>query len=228
MTSKPKQQYRDLEKLGFLCRWALLTLVAVVTLAATWAALAGTFAISSNLDTSVILSDAVWRQGVKNPSLLGFLDGRPSRSVTRPATPLFVYSDPFRTLRLSSINNRGEIVSYLATPPAGTHHITLTGLPYGPMAFKQYQSTLRIVPAPMTVYLLDARFMAQVEQDNKQSAIRIAREFSRLGQPVLLLPGDRELLEDLQTRLEQYRDVPRVFSLRKGRTDLPSLIASVT
>ncbi|MCP4379732.1 MAG: hypothetical protein GY794_26640, partial [bacterium] len=47
-------------------------------------------------------------------------------------------------------------------------------------------------------------------------------------QPVLLLPGDRELLEDLQTRLEQYRDVPRVFSLRKGRTDLPSLIASVT
>jgi hypothetical protein len=96
------------------------------------------------------------------------------------------------------------------------------------MAFKQYQSTLRIVPAPMTVYLLDARFLAQVEQDNKQTAIRIAREFSRLGQPVLLLPGDRELLDDLQARLEQYRDVPRVFSLREKQTDLPSLIASVT
>jgi len=225
MKAAPRQEYRDLEKLGFLCRWALLALAATVILAATWAGLSGTMAVSSGLETTMLLSDAVWRQGATMPSLSGFLDGPAPES----PTPLFVYQDHFRGLRFPRTDrNHNDVVPMLPAPPAGIHRITLWGAPYGPMAFKQDQATLRIVPDPMTVYLLDARFLADVERDDKQTAIRIAKEFSRLGQPVLVFPGKRKLLKNLRDRLDQYRDIPHVFSLHKGHSDLPAVIASIT
>ncbi|MDP6545525.1 MAG: hypothetical protein QGH60_16190 [Phycisphaerae bacterium] len=230
MKTHATQEYRDLEKLGFLCRWALLALAATVILAATWAGLSGTMTVSSNLETTMILPDAVWRQGTPTPSLYGFLDGRPARN---SLTPLMFYQDHFRDLRFPWIHpERNEMVMGLPAPPAGTHRVILRGLPYGLMAFEQHQATLRIVPGPMTVYLLDARFLADVmrddKRDKKQNAIRIAKEFSRLGQPVLVFPGQRESAQDLSDELDQYSDMPRVFSLRKGQSDLRGIIASIT
>ena len=223
MTTAPRQEYRDLEKLGFLCRWALLALVALVILAAIWAGLAGTMAVSSDLDTSMHLSDAVWRQGAAMPSLNGFLDGPTPNSLA----PLFVYKDYFGHLRFS-LTSRYHNEVLLRFPASGAHRVILRGLPYGPTAFKQHQATLTIVPEPETVYLLDARFLAGVERDDKQTAIRIAKECSRLGLLVLVFPGKREVLDDLKAKLDQYRDVPSVFSLRKGRGNLTKVIASIT
>ena len=185
-------------------------------------------AVASDLETTMLLSDAVWRQGATMPSLHGFLDGPAPGSLA----PLLVYQDHFGHLRFPWLDrDRNEVVPLLPAPPAGIHRITLRGLPYGPMAFKQHQATLRIVPGPMTVYLLDARFLADVvrddKRDDKQTAIRITKEFSRLGQPVLVFPGQRKLLEDLSSGLDQYRDIPRVFSLHKGHSDLPAVITSI-
>jgi len=225
MKTHAPQQYRDLEKLGFLCRWALLALAATVILAASWVGLSGTMAVSYDLRTTAILPDAVWRQGVPVASMYAFLDG-PAR---KSPSPLLVYQDHFRHLRFTwTDRDNNEAVPAFRAPPAGTHQVILRGLPYGPMAFLQHRATLRIVPDPMTVYLLDARFLAGVERDDKLTAIRIAKEFSRLGQPVLVFPGQPGLLEKLSPGLDQYRDIPRVFSLRKGHSDLPAVIASIT
>ena len=224
MKAAPRQEYRDLEKLGFLCRWALLALAATVILAATWAGLSGTMAVSSGLETTMLLSDAVWRQGATMPSLSGFLDGPAPEC---PA-PLFVYQDHFGHLRFPWLDrDHNEVTPRLPAPPAGTHSVILRGIPYGPMAFQQHQATLRIVPDPMTVYILDARFLADVVRNNKQAAIRIVKELARLGQPVLVFPGQRKLVEDLKDGLDQYRDIPRVYSLRKGSSDVSALITSI-
>ena len=224
MKAAPRQEYRDLEKLGFLCRWALLALAATVILAATWAGLSGTMAVSSGLETTMLLSDAVWRQGATMPSLSGFLDGPAPEC---PA-PLFVYQDHFGHLRFPWLDrDHNEVTPRLPAPPAGTHSVILRGIPYGPMAFQQHQATLRVVPDPMTVYILDARFLADVVRNNKQAAIRIVKELARLGQPVLVFPGQRKLVEDLKDGLDQYRDIPRVYSLRKGSSDVSALITSI-
>lgn len=225
MRTTPRQEYRDLEKLGFLCRWTLLALAGLVILAATWAGMSGTAVISSNLETNMHLSDAVWRQGAKNPSLRGFLDGPATKSLS----PLFIHQDHFRGLRFAWANrNHSEVAALLPAPPAGTHRITLRGLPYGQMAFKQYKATLRIVPGPETVYVLDARFFLNVVRNDQPTALRIAHELSRLGQPVLVFTGQRELLANLRTKFDQYSDIRLVFSLRKDRGGLMSVIASIT
>ena len=222
MKTHAPQKYRDLEKLGFLCRWALMALVALVILVATWAGLSGTMAVSSDLETSMLLSDAVWRQGAPRPALYCFLDGPTPRSTA----PLFVYKDYFGHLRFPQTDREhNEVISQFPAP--GTHRMTLIGLPYGPTAFKQRPATLTIVPEPETVYLMDARFLAGVERDDKQTAIRIAKACSRLGQLVLVFPGRRKSVEDLRTELDQYSDIPQVFSLRKGRGDLRTVIASI-
>jgi deoxyribodipyrimidine photolyase len=84
----------------------------------------------------------------------------------------------------------------------------------------------------MTVYLLDARFLADVVRDDKRNkkktAIDIDKQLARLGQPVLVSPGQRKLLKELRDQLDRYRDIPHVFSFRKGRSDLPDVIASIT
>jgi len=225
MTTAPRQEYRDLEKLGFLCRWALLALAITVILAASWAGLSGTMAVSSDLETTMLLPDAVWRQGSPTPLMHGFLDGPACKS----DVPLVVHQDHFRGLRFAWTNrDHNEVLPLFPAPPAGTHRVILRGLPYGPMAFKQYEATLTIFPDPVTIYLLDARFLADVERDNKRAATRIAWEFGRLGKPVLVFPGQRKLLEDLSGELHLYRDIPRVFSLRKGSSDLPAVIAAIT
>jgi hypothetical protein len=225
MKTAPRHEYRDLEKLGFLCRWTLLALAVLVILTVTWAGLAGTIAISSDLGTNILLSDAVWRQGTKSPSVHGFLDNL----TPKPEEHIFVYRDHLGRQRFSGLWLKyNEIVASLPSAPAGTHQVTLKGLPYGPAAFTQHQATLRIVPDPETVYLLDARFLAKVQRNNEQTAIRIAKEFSRLGQPVLLFPQQRELREDLMARLDLYGDMPGVFSMRKTHSTLPALIAEVS
>jgi len=226
MKNHARQAYRDFEKLGFLCRWALLAMTATIVLIVSWAGLTGTMAISSNLETTMLIPDAVWRQGTAMPSLHGFLDG----PAPHPLIPLFVYQGYFGHLRFTQTNcDRDAVISYL--PASGTHRVTLRGLPYGPMAFKQHQAVLTVVPDPETVYLLDARFLAGIERsdkrEDKQNAIRITRELARLGQVVLVFPGRRKLLKHLSTELDQYRDIPWVFSLCKGHRELPDVIASI-
>lgn len=234
MTATHRQEYRDLEKLGFLCRWALLALAVLFVVAAAWAGMAGTMATPSNSAAPVIMSDAVWRQGAKTPSMRGYFDGLLSRSTT----PLFLHQDHFGGLRFTAFSlEHNELIPVIPAPPAGVHKIGIRGLPYGSHAFRQHQAILRIVPNPMTVYLLDARFLAEVVRNDKPSAIDMTRHLNRLGQIVLVFPGQRELLEDMRIELYQFQqeqqdqrdlDIPHVFSFRKGRSDLPGIISLIT
>ena len=225
MKTTPPQQYRDLEKLGYLCRWGLLALAATVLLATALAGLSGAMAISADLKADLLLSDAVWRQGSPMPSLRGYLDKTRSYNTT----PLIMLQDHLGNLRFSrSYSSHNEIVSWLPKPPAGQHKLTLTGLPYGPMAFVRKETAMWIVPRGMTVYLVDVRFLVDVEKNDKQAAIRIARGFTNLGQIVLICPPDTDTLKRLSTELIRYNDIPRVFSLRKDKGDPMSVITTIT
>ncbi len=225
MTTSTRQEYRDLEKLGYLCRWILLAGAAAVVLAAAWAGLSETITISSGLKTEMLIPNSVWRQGSSMTAITGFLD-RPAQQID---TPLMLFQDHRGNLKfIGPRRHRGEMTSYLRRPPAGTHKITLSGVPYGPMAFIQQDTSVRIVPHDMTVYLLDARFLADVEKNDKQAAIRIAEGFTDLGQLVLICPPRREMLKELPAELIRYSDIPRVFSLRKDKGDPMSVIASLT
>ncbi|MDP6637198.1 MAG: hypothetical protein QGG42_20055 [Phycisphaerae bacterium] len=221
MKTAPQQEYRDLEKLGYLCRWTLLTLAVLVVPAAIWAGLTGTMVVSSGQRTTMVLSDAVWRQGAPKPSLRGFF----TRATRRSLSPRLIYQDPFGGIRFPWIDySNNEVAPLFPAAPAGTHEVILRGIPYGSMAFDQHQATLRIVPGPETVYLMEAQLLADVVRSDRQTAFRIVKELSRLGQPVLVFAGQPELLNDILAELDQYSDIPRVFSLRKHRSDLLSVI----
>jgi hypothetical protein len=229
MKTEPQQEYRDLEKFGYLCRWAILTLVASAILIATLALAAGTLAAGSDIKTTVLLSDAVWRHGAKSIHICGFLDNRtPERE-----TPLFLYQDHLGTHRFPWTRpDHKELVALFPAPPIRGHQVVVRGLPYGPMAFTQHQATLKIIPASMNVYVMDARLFAKIvrndKRNNKLTAVSITKQFPRLGQLVLALPGQRKPLADLKSELDQYSDIPGVFSLRKKRRDAQGAIALIT
>ncbi len=225
MTIQSGQSHRDLEKLGYLCRWALLAAAASVMLATAWAGLTGTMTISSDLKIDMLLTDAVLREDAPQSVLNGFLD----RRMPSADTPLMIFQDHTGNLRftVSTMEHSDRLSAAHPLTPPGAHKITLRGLPYGPAAFAKHEASLAIVPRQMTVYLLDARFLAETERNNKQAAIRIAKGLSNLGQLVLVLPPKRELLKELPEDLARYADVPRVFSLRADRGDPLSVIRMI-
>jgi hypothetical protein len=225
MAIQPGQPRRDLEKLGYLCRWTLLAAAASVVLATAWAGSSGTMTISSNLKTDVLLTDAVLRQDAPHPIITGFLD----HTMSSAHTPQMMFQDHTGTLRFtySTKENGKRLFAVHPVTPPGAHKIRIKGLPYGPMAFVERDASLTIVPRQMPVYVLDARFLAETERNNKQAAIRIAIELSDLGQLVLVLPPKRELLKKLPEDLARYADIPRVFSLHRDRGGPLSVIKTI-
>jgi len=222
MPSDTEWRHRDFEKLGLLCRWALLAMACVVILVATWAGLSGSMVVFSQIASDLVLSDALWYQDAKTPSLAGFFKGPPVRS----NSPMFLYQDHFRHLHLAPVtHNNTEVAAVLPSPLVGKHTVVIRGVPYGAMAFRQYRATMWIVSDPVAVYLLDADLLARIEKDDHRTAIRIVKELDDLGQPVLIFRGCPGSLAD---ELASYKDIPHVFSLRKNRNQLPGIIRAVT
>jgi len=226
MKTEPRHEYRDLEKLGFLCRWFLLTLSVAVILIASWAAIAGSIAVSSGSRTTMTLSDAVWRQGSPRPALRGFLNGPASIPQN---IPRFIFQNHSAQPKFALIHQEhNEVFAIFDQPAPRTHKVTISGIPYGPMAFNKGSAVLRIVPDIVTVYILDAQFLAAVERDDPQTAGRLVSQFSRIGQAVIALPGPDKSIDDLLDRLKRYDNIPRVFSLRKNSGSIIDLINSLT
>jgi len=227
MEMTPRQEYRDLEKLGYLCRWTLLAGAAAAAAAAIWSGLLGVPAISADLETNVLLSDAVARHGANRVGATGFLDKPRAHTLS----PLMYFQDHRGGLRLAK-RMQGYprmITAYFTDPPAGAHQVRLCGLPYGPMAFVQQTGSMKIVPRQMPVYLLDARFLLKVERSDKQAALRIANGLSmRIGQIVLILPPRLGVLKEAAGELAEYSEFPRIFSLRKNISDPMSVINTTT
>jgi hypothetical protein len=181
--------------------------------------------VSSGSRTTMTLSDAVWRYGRPRPSLRGFLDGPAST----PRIPRLIFNDNSTQPKFARINQEhNEVFATFNEPSSRTHQVTISGIPYGPMAFSKGSANLRIVPDIVTVYILDARFLAEVERDDPQTALRLVSQFSRLGQAVIALPGADKSVEDLLDQLERYDNIPRVFSLRKNRGSIIAIIGSLT
>jgi len=230
MNTAPCQDYRDLEKLGFLCRWGLLAVAGCIMLGGLWACVSGTVNISSDMRKQLLMPDQVWRQGARGAGLYAYID----QGELKSDTPLTSFQDHLGKLRFAATNREHQmLIPSLLSPPAGKHSVTIRGLPYGSMAFIEHKTaTVRVVPGPMTVYLLDARLLARIagndKQNDKQNALRITKELSRLGLPVLIFRGQRETIAELTGELGEFEDIRRVYSLQEDQRDLPELVNMLT
>lgn len=208
------------ETIGYVCRWALLSLVALVGAVA--AALAGYSVLNLPTEyTTDVMAPDFARAGVPPIYMPCY--------VTPPS--------PLRWMLISSIDD-GPVQSYFSynskfttlvslTPQAvGDHHVSVVGCPYSSAAFEKHQATLRVVDIERVLYVIDAREVLTVAEavaagnaspERRTMMMTTLQKLSRVGTVLLLHPGTPAEMARDRRRLRQLNvSTPVVSDYQQG------------
>ncbi len=157
---------------GFLCRWLLLALVAVMLAGAAVAAAMAAEAITVETAADAVLPDGIAREG-HSVLLVGYVQPRLPYS----ASGVMLYRRG-GDARVGSVGVRdGQVNWSPAVGQAGLRRIDFRGQPYGPLALERHSVRLLVVSTEQKLYLVDAVWAERLS-DNRRN--ELAEMLSRM------------------------------------------------
>ena len=208
------------EIVGFLCRWLLLAMVLATVAAGAVAGLQSATAVRDDLGTTMVLSDALWRQGgPDHPHLRGYI----YPSLNAPALPMALANRPGGPMmKLVAHQN----VVYLETDrlQTGPNLLILKGIPYSAVAFQKQRGTLLFAPADKELFLVDDRLLSRRTGTDPETIRRLLARLQTDGYVAFFHPGDLVQLEAMRREAQQlFPDVAVVFYETKTPDPLDTL-----
>jgi len=215
------------ETIGYVSRWMLLSMVAVLSAVAAALAAYSVMMMPSEVGTRVMMADFA-RLGSPPINMTCFQE---------PPTPvrrmLVISVDDGPVRGYMSAPNCPYIVLPGAAADTGDHYVNIVGCPYGAAAFEQDTPKLRIVSPNRPLYLIDARAALQAaeqgkmmdvagrEHNTRNDLIGTITKFSVVGTVLLFHPGTpREMSRD-RARLRALGVTTPVVTERLDPSDTP-------
>ncbi len=205
----------SLEAMGFLFRWCLLGLVGLSMLGMAWGSVAATRAIAESLEFDVVTSDGIWDADNPGPAVArGYIVPRSSHKGSGVVTFYSVAPGRIPTM-VPQEHQRAFPKVY--SPEVGLNVVHLRGIPYGAFAFKHTTVRFLVVPRDRDVFLVDARWILSVHQENSKLPLDILQLLRWRGEVVVFHPGP---LEDFVADRRQLRSIgvwsPAICTVKHG------------
>ena len=188
---------RSREIAGFLCRWCLLGMAGVIVLAATCAAILATSSLASELRTELTVPDFIGEMPAERPiALHAYVD--PPVTYRSPPPAMAILADG--SLR-SAVRGTGDWLLLIRAAGPGLHHLTVKGMPYGPLAFLTSQALVRVIPERRAVFLVDARLASMCSRVAPRAWGRRLDEMWRRGEMAFFWSGRPREFRRLRAQL---------------------------
>ena len=223
------------ETIGYICRWCLLTMSAVVALVSSVAVVRATAGVSEGVNGSIVVSDALWAGGAElDLRLYGYIDPSP-----------FEWEAPYVLVRgagyhisLVRLEMQG-IHLRLPGPVMGRSRIVVVPIPYSREAFDRWSVQLVKVAENETIYMIDARMAVLDDPTPSPDMLNLLTDLRRRGLVMFIGAGAGEGFAALRRRVDRLDPeailvctrrrgeltvVPDEYLARTGLTDRGRLV----
>lgn len=182
------------EILGFLCRWALLALVAATVLASVWAATASAAYVRADLGAGLVMPDVIHRPGAK-----ARLIGLAGIGTACGNTPPVLAHRPDGRLDLTRAS-RCRVYCEPVLVHEGANVVELEGTPFGSLSYRRYRAMIYGVTPGRPVFLLDTRMLSDASGVARADLTDLVRALDERANVGFFHAGPSETFAPLRNR----------------------------
>ncbi len=203
------------EIMGFLCRWALLAVVALTAGAGVYASMAATAEVVKGPTMDLVFADGI--DAASGPRGFVLTSGKVSLK-----TRHFIVGQAGEGKKLLA-HNRSVNLSRAKLSP-GVNEIEVWGIPYDSLAFRKYPASCLGDLTGRRVFMVDMRAANAWAIDDATMLTACLDEMARRGAVVMFFMGSLEKFTEMRARLNLI-DVPSAMLFRQSAKPSPQWMA---